>query len=673
MILLLLLAVTSAVYLPVSTYPFIDLDDDVYVTQNLRVTGGLSWSGVWWALTTFHEGVWNPLTWLSFMLDHELFGLNPGGYHLHNLFLHLASVSVLFLILRRLTGCLWQSLAVAALFSLHPLNVESVAWVTERKNVLSTLLGFLTIWAYSGYVANPNWRRYAGMFVLFVLGLMAKQMMVTLPCLLLLLDYWPLGRMGKTPSQVLRHFPRLATEKLPLMIPVVAASSLTVIAARSEGQAVSDLEALSLLSRLSNGLVSYALYLKKAVWPSDLSVFYPHPGTGLDLSMILLATLALGGISALVWWRYQDYPYLLVGWLWYLGTLFPVSGLFQVGSQAMADRFTYVPLIGIFIMVVWSASDHLKPTRLSQGVGSAITLAILTSFCLGTRAQLTHWGDSIDLLRQATQSTRGNFLAHNNLGTALLERGEVDAAIEEFSRLLEISPENAQGLYNMGLALKAGGKRDRAREYFLRALDRDPNLAEAHNNVGLLLMAQGHFREARPQFFAALRIDPLLSEAHENLGVVLVQEEELDLAIEHFEKALDLSPERPELYNNLGAAMDLQGRRQEAIRLYRTALKIGPNSYLTLNNLGKALMEGGQLQESSHYLARAVQARPDFTEAHFNLGLVLMRQERFQEAIQSFRVALRLEPRHEEARLHLQELEGLGYKNDDVDSSSSRQ
>jgi len=361
----LLITVVVLVYAPVKDYPFINYDDTLYVTEVPQVQQGLGWDSVVWSMTAMEAANWHPLTWLSHMLDVQLFGLNPAGHHLTNLLLHLANVLLLFGVLQQMTGAVWRSALVAALFALHPLNVESVAWVAERKNVLSTLFWLLTMAAYMGYVRKPHWGRYLGMMGIFVLGLMAKPMLVTLPCVLLLLDYWPLGRLGKDSKEFWERLPRLAAEKLPLFIPVAAISVVT-IAAQSQAGALSSWEGLPLGVRVANAVLTYGVGLKKMLWPVDLAVFYPHPGNSLAVWPVALAALLLVILSLGVWWQGRRSRYLVVGWLWYLGTLFPVSGLIQVGEQAMADRYAYVPLMGLFIILAWGTAELAQTLRLPK-------------------------------------------------------------------------------------------------------------------------------------------------------------------------------------------------------------------------------------------------------------------------------------------------------------------
>ncbi|MDA2930391.1 tetratricopeptide repeat protein [Acidobacteria bacterium AH-259-O06] len=639
---LFLLLATFTVYLPVWQYEFVDLDDDLYVA-NPRVRLGLTWGNVWWALTAVEAGFWHPLTWWSHMLDSTLFGLNPAGHHLMNLLLHLTNVLLLFWVLQELSGAVWCSFFVAALFALHPLNVESVAWIAERNNVLSTMFWLLTMWAYVGYVRKPGWARYLKVIVLFVLGLMAKPMLVTLPGVLLLLDYWPLGRLGSSWSEFWQKFPKLGLEKIPFLVLAVASGILAIHAQYQMG-AIQSLQEFPFDVRLANALVAYMTYLAKMIWPTYLVVVYPHPGTSLPGWHIVLAVLVLTIISALVLRTSRSFPYLLVGWLWYLGTLLPVSGLIQVGIHGMADRYAYVPLIGVFILLVWGSAEWFARSRVRKELWVAAAVCLLMGLSMNSRLQLGYWQNGVTLLEHAIRSTDNNYLAHNNLGTALLERGRLDEAIQHFSKALEIKPSSAGIFYNLGLALKRKGERKKAAQYFSKALELNPGLAEAHNNLGAILMAQGQLEQAIQHLVKAVEINPTLLEAHNNLGTTLAKSGQINEAIAHFSKALEINPRLAKTHNNLAAALDLQGRSEEAIHHYRRALQLDPGFYLTHSNLGKALMEKGDLVSAARHFFRAIEIQPDFAEAHYNLGLVRREQGRIEDAIECFRQVLKVRP-----------------------------
>jgi len=587
-VVLLLAGLVLMAYSGVWNYPFIHLDDDIYVTSNPGVQRGLSWNNFKWALTTLTTASnWHPVTWISHMLDYQLYGLKPGGHHLTNLIVHLANVLLLFAVLQQMTGAVWRSALVAALFGLHPLNVESVAWVAERKNVLSTSFWLLTLWAYLGYVRKPGWKRYLGMTGLLVLGLMTKQMLVTLPCVLLLLDYWPLGRLGEDWREFRERLPWLLVEKLPLFIPVGVASFLTILAARAGGSAIATFEVLPLTARLENALVAYALYLKKIVWPTELAVFYPHPGTSLGLGPVVLAMLVLLTISLGVYWTIQRFPYLGMGWLWYLGTLFPVSGFVQAGGQSMADRFAYVPLIGLFIALVWGSTEWLDRSQVGKKWRIAASAFLLTALLMNTRLQLGYWQDSTILFGHSIRVTEDNFLAHHGLGTALLEDGRLDEALAHFSVALHIKPSDPHGSYNMGVALKRKGNSQGATWYFSKALDLNPNLAVAHNQLGIMLMTQDRLEEAVEHFVEAVENDSQLVTAHNNLGAALMEQGRVEEAIERYRLALRLAPQNARIHDNLGMALVQTGAVDQASRHFSEAIKIDPTYLQAQENLNR--------------------------------------------------------------------------------------
>jgi tetratricopeptide (TPR) repeat protein len=646
----LLILATLIVYLPVKDHQFVHLDDDLY--HNPHTQEGLTWANIAWALTALEAGFWHPLTWWSHMLDYELFGLSPGGHHLMSLLLHTLNVLLLFGLLHRWTGALWRSFLVAALFALHPLNVESVAWVAERKNVLSTLFWFLTLGAYVHYVRKPHWRRYLWVVVLFVLGLMAKPMLVTLPCVLLLLDYWPLGRLGPSWSEFRQKVSKLLLEKAPLFALSVTSGILAIHAENKLG-ALPSLQQIPLDARLGNALTSFVAYLGKMVWPTDLAVFYPHPEVSLPVGQVILAILVIGTLTLLVLRGAASYPYLLVGWLWYLGTLLPVSGLIQVGHHSMADRYMYVPLIGVFILMVWGCTQWVEGSQVKKGWGIGACVFLLLGLSINTRLQLAHWQNSVSLFEHAIQSTADNYLAHNNLGTVFLEAGEIDKGMEQLAIALEIKPESSEVLYNLGFALKQKGHLDGAARYFSEALALNRDLAGAHNNLGLIRMAQGDGEKAIQHFSKALEMDPQLFEALNNLGTLLLGNGQPEKAISYFTRSLLLKPNQARAHNNLGAALDLQGHSEEAMTHYHRALELAPYSYLTHNNLGRMFMEKGDLEKAARHFSKVIEIEPRFGDAHFNLGVVRTSQGSVKKAVASFRQALKLNSDNTEAQQRL--------------------
>ena len=566
MVVLLLVGIVLIAYGSVWSFEFVNIDDDLYLTDYPQIQRGLSWDNALWAMTAMEAAFWHPLTWLSHMLDTQLFGLNPAGHHLTNLLLHIANVLLLFAVLQKMTGSVWCSAWVATLFALHPLNAESVAWVSQRKTVLSTLFWLLTLLAYVGYVKKPDWKRYLGMMGIFVLGLMAKPMLVTLPCVLLLLDYWPLGRLGKDPKEFWERLPRLAAEKLPLFIPV-AVASVVAIQAQAQMGSISSWQSLPLGIRVPNAVLASALYLKKMVWPTDLAVFYPHPGNALAAWPVALAALVLVGLSVGVWWQGRRSPYLVVGWLWYLGTLFPVSGLIQVGGHAMADRYAYVPLMGLFIILVWGAAElaqtlHLPKTWLLGG-----SLCVVIVLMGAVRLQVSYWRNSFTLFQHALESTQDNHMAHSNLGIAFLDKNDLDEAMDHFYKALEIKPTHAGVHTNLSIALRRKGMLDMALEHSIRSVQINPALAEAHNNLGIAFFQKGRVEEALQEFRQALKLKPDYTTCFYNLGVVLEGEDRIEEAAQSFRQALRLDPEHAQAKQRLTLLLEEVSRRREGGQL----------------------------------------------------------------------------------------------------------
>jgi hypothetical protein len=525
---------------------FINLDDNEYVTDNRHVQDGLTVEGIAWAFTTGQVSNWHPLTWISHMIDVELFGLQPGWHHLTNLFFHLASTLLLFLGLHRMTRALWQSAFVAALFALHPLHVESVAWVAERKDVLSTFFWMLSMGIYVSYVARPGLTRYLMLLLCFALGLMAKPMLVTLPFVLLLLDYWPLQRLeqkkppqevpkplskakkkGKSPpppvkapvqpavSQWILIRP-LLTEKIPLFVLAVLSSIVTYLVQR-HGGAVKTLEAFSLGARVANALVSYVAYMVKMLWPSNLAVFYPHPASW-PLWQVLGSVALLTAITVLAIRGAKKRPYVPVGWLWYAGTLVPVIGIVQVGTQAMADRYTYIPLVGLFIMIAWAVPELLNkwPYR-RQALVALSTVCLLCLFLLTWR-QVGYWRNSITLYDHTLEATDRNSLIHNSRGVVYMGLANYSQAIADFDRAIEIDPRYAKAYNNRGVACMNLANYPQAIADFDRAIEIYPQYGKAYNNRGLAYMGLADYPQAIADFDRAIEIDPRLGEAYYSRG-----------------------------------------------------------------------------------------------------------------------------------------------------------
>jgi len=605
----LLVLLTVAIYWPATRCDFINLDDPDCVTENLHVQGGLTWEGVKWAFSnTQQHAYWVPFTWLSHMVACQLFGLNPWGHHLMNVLLHAVNTALVFLVFRRMTQATWRSLVLAAFFGWHPLRVESVAWVTEREDVLSAFFWLLALLAYTKYVEASQiqdskskvW--YGAALGMFVFGLMSKAMLVTMPCVLLLLDYWPLGRFK--PGGVWR----LVKEKIPFFA-LAAVMSVVTFVAQKQGGAVKAIEYLPLGARVGNALISYCRYLGRTFWPTDLAVFYPHPGYW-PLANVLLAGVFLTGVSALLLVNRRRHPYLLMGWLWFVGTLVPVIGLVQVGGQAMADRFTYMPSLGVFILTIWGAYEMAGGRRFQQ-IALAVASSAAIVLCLAlTRQQLGYWKDSETLFRRTIKVTKNNYIAYNNVGDALLNQGRTGEAMSQFQEAIRINP----------------------------------NDAEAHYNLGVAFFKESQIGEAISQFQQAIRIKPDYPEAHNNLGTALLNKVQTDDAVSQFQEAIRIKPDYAEAHYNLGVALFNQGRTDNAVSQFREAIRIKPDYAEAHINLGVALLNQGQTNGAIGQYQEAIRLKPDYAEAHYNLGVALLNQGQADGAISQFQEAIRLKP-----------------------------
>ena len=580
-----------AVYLPTLQFEFVNYDDDTYVYDNPVVAKGMTAEGVKWAFTQVHSHNWHPLTSLSHMLDVHFYGMNPRGHHLTNVVLHMATVMALFLVLyamthpspglRRADGekaeedRFWCCAFVAAVFAVHPLRAESVAWVSERKDVLSGLLFMLTLGAYLRYVRLPfSIVRYGAVVLCFVLGLMAKPMLVTLPFLLLVLDYWPLNRFGSgatAASDSARSLRFLIAEKVPLVLVSVASCAVTIWA---QGRAVMQEEVVSLPWRLANALSAYVIYVRQTFFPTDLAVYYPHPGTTLPAWQIVGCFVFLAGVLLVVFLLRKKRPYLMTGWLWYLGLLVPVIGILQVGLQAHADRYTYLPQIGLVWMVSWLVADLSSRWRAVLGTVAA---CILVALIIGGRAQVSHWRDSRSLWEQALVATKGNKIAHNNLGELFEAQNNIAAAAKHYRQALVIDPKFVEGHINLGCIFQHQGDIEGALRHFSLALQIRPDSTMARYNLGTALLDQGKIDPAIGYLQEVVRISPEHAQAHNNLGKAFGMKGEIDQAIEHFKHAVHLAPDFAEGHYNLGMAFRMKGWHAKEIEQYRRALQIEPN------------------------------------------------------------------------------------------------
>ncbi len=529
LIYLFLLLATLVIYGQVRHYDFVNFDDREVILGNVHVRDGLTLAGLSWAFTSFYAANWFPVTWISHMLDFQLFGLDPGWHHLTNVLIHALSTLLLFAVMKRMTGALWQSAFVAFVFALHPLHVESVAWVSERKDVLSAFFWFLTLWAYLDYVERPKVGRYALVLVAFSLGLMSKQMIVTLPFVLLLLDVWPLRR------------GLLVLEKVPLFALSIAASVVTYIVQRKSG-AVLSLNSIPLPARAENALISYIAYLVNLIWPTGLSAFYPHP-IKWPTWEVAGAGLLIVAVSAVVLRALRSRPYLAVGCFWYLGTLVPVIGLVQVGEQSRADRYTYVPLVGISIMLAWGMADVFKRWPRARTALAACSIAVCSVWVALTWVQIQYWKDSVALFRHALEVTSGNYLAHVNLAMVLAEQRNTNEALEHLYTAIEEKPNYADAHYNLGAVLGLAGRNDEAVAQFSETLRLRPNDPDVHYNLGNALVASGKMNEAAGEFDASVRLNPNFANAQFRLGGVLASLGRLEEAIPHLSEAVRLDPD----------------------------------------------------------------------------------------------------------------------------------
>lgn len=541
----LVLAVSAwLAYAPLTSYGFVSYDDPIYVTNNDDVQQGLTTKGVVWAFTTGHGNNWNPLTWFSHMLDVEMHGLDAGGHHRTSLLLHLLNTLLLFLLLRLLTGTTWRSGFVAALFALHPLHVEAVAWVSDRKGVLSTTFWMLTCLAYVRHVRLRSKVWYTAAIALFALGLLAKPMVVTLPFVLLLIDAWPLGRFegGLRP---LRSFvatnKRILLDKVPF-IAVAAASAVITYFVQQQTGAVRTHEEISLLSCLANAAISYPTYIAQTVWPVDLAFFYPHPR---DAVVLWLAVLALAGlvlVSIVVWFFRRRFPAGFVGWFWFTGTLVPMIGVIQFGRQARADRFTYIPLIGFFLIVVWGFTALLGKNSIQRRLLFATGCGVLVVFSILTQAQVRTWADDESLYRHAIEVTEDNFIAHSMLANVLMARKDFLGAEAHYAEVIRIFPEKSTMHVNLGLARLKLGKFDEAVSNLRHALENTPDDAATHTFLALALVKKGNKTEAEEHLRRAVEIDHDAYLARFNLGILLLNTQRIDEAEEHLSHAVRIDP-----------------------------------------------------------------------------------------------------------------------------------
>lgn len=547
-----LIIIPLLIYWPVVYYPFIDFDDGAYITDNPFVRNGITWDGVVWAFTKTHAGNWHPLTWISHMIDCSLFGLNAGKHHGVNLIIHILNGVLLFFICLKMTENIFISWVIAAFFAVHPMNVESVAWISERKNLVSTLFWMLTLWTYTIYVQRSDKKYLIYAFCFFAVGLMAKPMLVTLPFVLLLLDYYPLKRLDHAGR--IQNTISLFKEKIPFFALTVISCIIT-IKAQESGGALASISAHSFQDRIFNSLTSYVAYIIKMFFPTKLAILYPYPKNFL-IHHVIFATFILGIISFLTFMKRKKYPFVMTGWFWYIGTLVPVIGLVQVGHQSMADRYAYIPFIGLFFMLSHGISLIIHKLATIKHVLILLCFIWISGYIPVSIFQVKKWENSISLFNHALEVTTNNYVIHKNIANTLISQGKIDEAMEHLTEAIKISPTYADAYNSMGIALNLKGKPDEAINYFEHAIQIKPDYAEPLVNIGDIYLHHNHIETAIQFYKRALIKDPKNAKAHNNIGVSLAKIGKLDEAIDHFQIALELQPDDKAAQQNIQLAKE---------------------------------------------------------------------------------------------------------------------
>jgi protein O-mannosyl-transferase len=637
--------VTLSLYLPVLRHGFVEYDDQQYVTDNPRVQAGLTWAGFIWAFG-FHAGNWHPLAWLSHMLDCQLYGANAAGHHLTNVLLHIASTLLLFSVLNRVTNAMWRSAWVAALFAWHPLHVESVAWVAERKDVLCAFFWMLTLWLYVRYVAKPSLAHYFFTLGSFAFCLMSKPMGVTLPFVLLLLDYWPLQRLVGDGRRVTVGL-RLVREKIPFLALSFVACVLTLCA---QELAIVSTAGLPIAQRIAHVLAAYNHYLMAMFVPQNLAVYYPYQ-FHLPTSTIVGAVIVLGLITFFAIKDFSRRPYLMVGWLWYLGTLVPVIGLVQVGDQAWADRYTYLPLVGLSVPMVWFAFETIKSRVILQSVSVIVAILLIVA----TSVQLGYWKNTRTLFEHTAQVTQQNSLAATILGSLLAKEGKLDKAMEYYQTALRYTPNFPEAHFFLGNALDEQGKLDEAVAEYQKSLWFRPTQEQTHIFMGIALAKQKKYDEAIVHYTAALKLNPDSAVAENNLARIFHTLGRFDEAIEHYNAALEIDPKLALAHNNLGILLIQKGNLVEGVKQLREALQLKPENAETEFNLALALNEQSQWSEAAGLFAKTLGSHSADPKAHFEFAVALAHLKRTRQAMSEYAAVLLIQPDLPEA------LDGLAW------------
>jgi len=621
------------------TYGFVNLDDNEYVYENPHVLHGLSVNEIVWAFTHKHADFWLPPVWISFMVDSQIYGKWVGGYHLTNVLLHAFTAAGLFLVLRRMTGNIWPSALAAALFAIHPLRTESVVWITERKDMLNGMFFVLTLAAYCAYVSRPfSFVRYLAIIGCFIVSLMAKPITVTLPAVLLLLDVWPLKRIQSFEKGIFTSFRPLVLEKIPLFAVSAIFCAVTLVSAKE----TLPTEQPPLFARMGEVLLSYAVFLGRMVWPAGLAPAHHNSG---ELPMAMSVLAASVTVFALTWWAFAvrlRHPYFLIGWLWYLGMLLPVSGILTQGMERHPDRFTYLPQIGLAIAISWGTAAvigrHPSYRRLGVFVVGLILACLMISACW----QTGFWSDNETFWTRSLAITPRNAWARTWLGFTRYEQGRIPEAIEQFQLALQIDPNYDGAHYNMGVVRSKSGQTAQAIDHYRKAISVKPNHAKAHNNLGNALAAVGRFADAIQECREALRIKPDYAEAHFNLGNSLAMTGRSEEALKHFRLAIHNNRDYATAYCSCGNALMDLNRDREAIEHYRQAVQIKPDYAFAHCNLGEALLKANHISEAIEHCEQAIRIKPEFAAAYYNLACCLREQGRRAEAFRNLDQALRL-------------------------------
>ncbi len=630
---IILVVATFIVYEQVRTFEYINYDDNEYIVDNQVLSKGFTWENVIWAFTDSIgvSNYWHPLTWISHLIDVELYGMNLGGHHLTNLIFHILNTVLLFIVFRKMTGCTWRSGFISALFALHPLHVESVAWLAERKDVMSGFFWMLTMWAYWQYSRVPGLKNYLLVFLFFLLGLMSKPMVVTIPFVMLLIDIWPLGRIkiGKlVGTENRKHevpLSKLIVEKIPLFLIIIPASISTFLTQDRAG-AVHSLDVVPLYDRFANCTVSYVKYIEKMLWPSGLAFIYPNPGA-LPLWQFAGAGLFLLVITFFAIYYIRRYPWFAVGWFWYLGVMFPVNGLVVIGPHVMADRYTYLPLIGLFIIVSWGSLELVKNRKYGKQILAAATVIILVIFSAVTHRTAGYWENTITACERALEVTDNNYVAHNNLGFVLAGQGNQGEAVRHYTEALRIEQDCILCMNNQGNALIKLGRTSDAIKFYSESLEKKPGQAGIHYRLGNALRDIGKMDEAIVNYREALQLEPSVAAPYMRLGDYFFSIGKIKIAIDNYRKALKIDPDQGEAHNSLAIVLTKSGMIDEALYHGREAMRLNPDDPEIHNNMGIILAMHGRISEAVSHLQKALELKPDYHDAMRNLKKIVSAQK----------------------------------------------